>query len=106
MLDTETSAPQPVTTHWCASCQVATVDAAGDICERCQSAGAGGMRCKTFQWAGNTMYRCPNHPRCRFDSSSMDTIQKHMGGCPAAEQDDVPPLVGRGLFDAKGNQIR
>jgi hypothetical protein len=36
----------------------------------------------------------------------MDTIQKHMGGCPAAEQDDVPPLVGRGLFDAKGNQIR
>ncbi len=102
----ETPDPQPVTAHWCVSCQVATVDAAGDICERCQSAGAGGMRCKTFQWAGNTMYRCPNHPRCRFDSSSMDTIQKHMGGCPAAEQDDVPPLVGRGLFDAKGNQIR
>lgn len=106
VLDTETLEQPAMTAHWCASCQVATVDAAGDICERCQSAGAGGMKCKTFQWAGNTMYRCPNHPRCRFDSSSMDTIQKHMGGCPAAEQDDVPPLVGRGLFDAKGNQIR
>lgn len=90
---------------WCHSCGMSTVANEGDTCERCKNAGAGGMQCETFLWAGNTMYRCPEYPRCRFDCSTLETMALHLKGCPARVVEAPPPTIGRGLFDADGRKI-
>lgn len=94
---------QPI---WCASCGMATVAVEGDVCSRCSAAGAGAMQCETFVWNGVTQYRCPEHPRCRYNTSSLDTMAEHLKGCTAREAEaPAPANVGRGLFDARGNRL-
>jgi hypothetical protein len=72
--------------NWCASCGMATVKNAGDICERCNSAGADRLRVESFVYRGITMYRCAEYPECRFDTASMDTLAKHLSGCVVREE--------------------
>ena len=94
---------QPI---WCASCGMATVAAEGDVCQRCATAGANSMQCETFLWRGITQYRCPEYPRCRYNTSSLDTMAEHLKGCTAREAEaPAPANVGRGLFDARGNRL-
>lgn len=94
---------QPI---WCASCGMATVTAEGDVCQRCSAAGANLMQCETFLWRGIVQYRCPEHPRCRYNTSSLETMAEHLKGCTAREAEaPAPANVGRGLFDARGNRL-
>lgn len=91
---------------WCASCGMATVTAEGDVCQRCSTAGANSMQCETFLWHGVVQYRCPEYPRCRYNTSSLDTMAEHLKGCTARETEaPAPANVGRGLFDARGNRL-
>lgn len=85
---------------WCASCGFATVAAEGDICTRCSAAGADNLRCETFQWRGVLQYRCP--AGCGFNTSVLDTMRKHLSGCPVREDQRTAakmPGIPGGLFD-------
>ncbi len=86
----ESNIAQSQATNWCASCGMAVVAAAGEICERCATAGAEQIQIPTFTWGKPgreiTMFRCPEWPRCRFDASTQQSIVKHLRVCPAKEE--------------------
>jgi len=86
----ESNIEQHTVTNWCASCKLAVVAAAGEICERCSTAGAASIQTPTFTWGkpGHevTMFRCPEFPTCRFDASTKESIVRHLRGCTAREE--------------------
>lgn len=81
--------------HWCSACGFATVERDGDTCEVCSQGFA--HKLETFDFRGRTQYRCPEYPRCGFDSSVPETIWKHHAGC--VERKGTEPGMG-GVFDA------
>lgn len=32
---------------------------------------------QTYEWRGQTRFRCPEHPECQFDSHSVEILTKH-----------------------------
>lgn len=82
-------------TVWCSACGFATVERDGDVCSVCSQGYA--HQLQTFEFRGRVQYRCPEWPRCGFDSSVVETVMKHHAGC--VERKGTEPGMG-GVFDA------